>query len=918
MKYFSKIVLFILMTIGFPLSVSALKIAKTTCELSVDPLTVSVDKPRFGWQLQSSVIGDKQTAYELVVSSESAKSAGDIWKSGKIKSDNSQFVYYAGTKPLEKGKSYRWQVRVWDAKGKASEWSAAANFSLAPDDVFLDAKWIGAITKADAHLPIGQSFHLPSLKKKENLDIFNAIDSLALRSILLRKIVNTASSIRKATVYISGLGHYQLTINGKKVGESEFAPLWSDYGKTVYYNIYRVDTLLTKGNNALGVILGNGFYNAVGNRYHKLWRSYGPPTLFFKMVVEYADGSSKTIYSDKSWKYSLSPITFNDIYGGESYDACLEQEGWNKPGFDDKAWRPVVLQEAPEGRLTAQTAPPVIIHKQYGIKEMTHPSDSVYILNMGQNLSGFPTIKVKGKRGQTIRMYVAELLDKNGNVNQKRSGAPFYFEYTLKGSDEEEWHPLFSYYGYQYIRVEGADVLTSPKGSALPLITDVKSNFVYNSASETGTFECSNEIFTRAHWLINNSIKSNFQAVMTDCPHREKLGWIEEVHLNGPGLMFNYDMSTFFPKVLRDMSDAQRPDGLVPSICPEYVVFGGDFSDSPEWGCASVVVPWMYYEYYGDPSMISRYYGMMKKYVDYLGTKAKDHILSYGLGDWYDYGEKPAGYSQNSSIAISATSHYYFSALLVDKAAKLLGDKVDIEKYGQLVGDIKTAYNKRFFNTQTKQYDTGSQFANAVSIYLDLVESQNKQGVLDNLVADIRNHGTRLTTGDVGNRYLFQVLANNGLNELMYKMVNHYDAPGYGFQLQYGLTTLTEQWDPRKGNSWNHFMMGQIEEWFFRTLAGINPDMDCPGFKHIIIKPVPVGDMTSVHATHESLYGTIDVEWHKTDNQFELNIRIPVNSTATVILPGHSSSVMVNGKQVKIENDKLPVGSGEYKITATK
>jgi hypothetical protein len=902
-----------------PFLASAITVSKTTCEMTVNPIAVTTTTPRFGWQLQSVVNDDRQTAYELVVTPESNKTV--VWQSGKVKSDASQLIGYAGKSLLEKGKTYSWKVRVWDIKGKASAWSTPARFSIVPTDDFFDAEWIGAVTKANSHLPIGKSYHVPSKKSPENVAMLKNLDSMALRSIMLRKDFQSKAVVKKATVYVSGLGHYQLSINGKKVGNSEFAPLWSDYSKTVYYNTYDVSDRIQKGENAIGVILGNGFYNTISTRYSKLWRTYGPPTLFFKMVVEYADGRKETVRSDKSWKYALSPITFNNIYGGEDYDATQEQPGWNRACFNDANWRPVVLQEAPEGKLTVQTAPPVSVNKQFGIKELKHLSDSVYVLDMGQNLSGFPSIKIRGKKGQTVRLWVGEMLDKEGKVSQKRTGAPYYFQYTLKGGDEETWQPMFSFYGYQYIQVEGADVSTSPVGSTLPLITDIKSNFVYSSAAEVGTFECSNEIFTKTHWLINNAIKSNFQGVMTDCPQREKLGWLEELHLNGPGLLMNYDMSTMFPKILQDMSDAQHADGLVPSICPEYVRFAehfaADFADSPEWGCASIVVPWMYYWHYGDPALIRNYYSVMTRYVDYLGTKANGHILSHGLGDWYDYGVKPAGYSQNSSIAISATSHYYLSAMMVAKAAAMLGIAQDTLKYGQLMRDIKKAYNDRFFNKSNRQYDIGSQFANSVSLYLGLVEPQYRQAVLKNLTDDIAWHGDRLTTGDIGNRYLFQTLADNGLNELMYKMVNHYDAPGYGFQLKYGLTTLTEQWDPRKGNSWNHFMMGQIEEWFFKTLAGIRYDEKQPGFKHILLQPTPVGDLKNVSASTETLYGKVAVAWTKTEKQFNLKVTIPVNTTTTVTLPFTASSVRVNGKAEVVNDNVIELGSGKWVIEET-
>jgi hypothetical protein len=529
---------------------------------------------------------------------------------------------------------------------------------------------------------------------------------------------------------------------------------------------------------------------------------------------------------------------------------------------------------------------------------------------MGQNLSGFPTIKVKGKKGQTIRVWVAEGLNEDGTIAQGRSGKPYYYDYTLKGKGTEEWTPKFSFYGFQYIQIENINYKDA-KNKELPTVVDLKSNFIYNSAGEAGSFACSNEIFNKTHELINNSIKSNFQSVFTDCPQREKLGWLEEIHLNGPGLMFNYNLQTFIPATMQNISDSQRDNGLIPTIVPEYVVFGGDFTDSPEWGVTGVILPWMYYEYYGDASLLEKYYPVMKKYVDYLETKSTNHIVSHGLGDWYDYGTHAAGYSKNSPIALSATSHYFYGASLVAKAAKLLNKTDDISKYETLALDIKNAFNKEFFNPETKQYGTNSQFSNAVPVFMDIVEPQYKQAVMQNLIADIKAKGDRLTTGDVGNRYLFQALAQNGENETMYKMHNHYDAPGYGFQIKFGLTTLTEQWDPRKGNSWNHFMLGQIEEWFYQSLAGIKSDPKNPGFRHFFIQPEVVGDMTFAKADYQSVYGKIVSSWEKKAGKFILQVEIPVNTSATIKLPvAKDTEIKVNGKVTK----NLRFGSGKYTI----
>ena len=894
------------------------EIVSTSCELDANPVGVTNLNPRFGWQLSSSMLGDEQSAYEIMVSPHEdaiVRSDGDWWHTKKVVSSQSQFVRYEG-KDLLPGVRYYWKVRVWDKKGSVSLWSKIGYWEMAPK-ILENVKWIGAISKQDSKLPQGRNYHSPSLKNKALSEMWNGIDTLAMRSILLRKSFGIDKKIKRATVCVSGLGHYEMHINGKKIGDSEFTPYWSDYDKTVYYNIYHIDSVLTTGSNVVGVMLGNGFYNVVGNRYRKLWVSFGPPTLFLQMNIEYADGTKQVLRSDESWRWKESPITFNCLFGGEDYDATLEQSGWDTPIFNDNNWKQVVLQEPPKCILRPQQGPPIKVMKQYSVQRVTQPVAGTQVFDMGQNLAGFPSIRLKGKRGQKIKILVGELLTDEGVVNQKRSGGPYYHTYTLRGDSIEEWHPRFSYYGFQFIQIEGADY-QSGSGNVVPVVTDVKSNFVYNSARETGSFECSNELFNRTHLLINNAVKSNWQSVFTDCPHREKLGWIEETYLNGPGLLSTYNLRTFIPKVMQDMEDGQKANGLVPNIAPEYVVFGGDFTDSPEWGVASIVLPWMYFDYYGDTTLIRQHYPMMKKYVDYLTSRSDTFIVSHGLGDWYDYGEHAAGYSKNSPIALSATAHYYFGALQLSKAAGLLGNADDERFYRTLCNDIKAAYNKTFFNEGTRQYGTGSQYSNAVSLFLELVDPRFEKEVLSNLVADVRAHGNRLTTGDVGNRYLYNVLAKNGYNDVMYLMHNHTDPPGYGFQVKMGLTTLTEQWDPRKGNSWNHFMMGQIDEWFYTSLAGISPMK--PGFKEIKIQPEPVADLTYARAKVNTSYGDVKVSWTKSANVFEMTVDIPVNATAALVLPFESVVTRINNSKVKkVEQDsdgrpKLRVGSGRYTV----
>jgi alpha-L-rhamnosidase len=834
--------------------------------LAINPranlVTTSSYTFNFGWQILSDKNDIHQTAYQIELYSELSPDK-KIWDSGKVISNQSQGVKPEFDKLVKPGIKYQWRVRVWDNNDNVSNWSEMCYFRYPPKNIENNANWIGAIRRENSNIPTGRTYHGLSISSEAGKK-WQETHPLSKRSIYLRREFNNDKKVKDAIIYISGLGHYELTLNGEKLGESQFDPMWSDYDKTIYYNSFDVTNLL-EDNNAIGVLLGNGFYNQQGGRYVKMQVSFGPPTLFFKMNITYEDGTIKEIVSDKSWKYSLSPIVFNDMYGGEDYDARLEQKGWDNYNFDDSHWMPVVVQEAPKGKLTPQTTYPIKSMEKFPAESVKRVSNS-YVYDMGQNLSGFPNIKVKGNKGDKIRLILGENIYEDGSVNQSQSGSPYYFEYILKGGEEEIWQPRFSFYGYRYIQVDGAK---PPKDSEIsvninderdiPEILNIESLFVYNSNPQTSTFNCSNEIFNNTHRLIVNAMKSNMQAVFTDCPHREKLGWLEQVHLNGPGLFYNFDLTTFAPKIMQDIRDSQLPNGLVPDIAPEYVIFEGGFRDSPEWGSTSVILPFMYYQFYGDNSLIIEYYDVMKRYVDYLTSTADNHIVSHGLGDWCDYREdKPYGVSHNTPVPLSATTHYYMVVDYLLQAAEITGNEEDIIHYTKLRSNVKDAFNKKFFDVDNMYYGTGSQASNAMPLFAGLVDSQNREAVLNNLVKNIEERGFRLSTGDVGNRYLFQTLADNGLNEIMYKMHNHEEVPGYGFQLQFGATTLTELWDPRAGASWNHFMMGQIEEWFFKSLAGIRSEENS-GFKEIIIAPKPVGDLKFVEASYETLYGKIMV-----------------------------------------------------------
>ena len=769
-----------------------------------------------------------------------------------------------------------------------SHWS----FSAAQGDYFGGAKWIGAITRQQANIPEGRTYQGSVLK--ETRQQWAAADTLSRRSIILRHSFRPFKAVSKAELRICGLGFYELTLNGQKVGTSEFAPHWSDYDKTVFFNTYDITQQLRDDENEFRVLLGNGFYNEQGGRYHKLKISFGPPTLLFLLYVTYTDDTRERLVSDASWQWALSPVTFNSIYGGEDYDARLEALPTATSPLDgEERWHPVVLQEGPKGQLIPQMAKPMRIMEHYSIKqELRRQGDTLLILDMGQNLSGYPEITVKGHRGQQLKLTPGETLTDEGLVNQKQTGRPHYYIYTLKGDTTEMWHPHFSYYSFRYLQVEGD----------LNVLQDVQSCFVYNSAGRTGTFECSNPLINDTHRLIDRAIRSNWQSVWTDCPAREKLGWLEQDWLNGEALVYNYDARSMIAQTMRQIADAQHADGSMPEIAPEYTQFTGSwarpFQESPEWGGAIIALPTLYWLHYGSLDLAQEYYPAMKRYLEYLATQDSCFILRQGLGDWYDYGPGRAGFSQNTPMPLVATAHYYQWTCYLYLLAKHLGHRADADLLNVRADSIRKAFNREFYDAKRKTYGTGSQCSLALPLYLQLVPEQDRQAVLRNLVNDIHRHGDRLTTGDIGNRYLFYTLAQNGQRELLYKMLNHYEVPGYGYQIKKGQTTLTEQWNPEHGASMNHFMMAHIENLLIPDLLGIQRHGDL-----IEIRPHPVGDLTWCKGSTQSAFGEVKVSWKITGHRFLLDIDLPPEGFADVYFPYSDRAESIRGGHHHFEEE---------------
>lgn len=887
-----KNILALLLCVAATVANAKINITKLTCELR-EGFVVTSSTPRLGWQMTAEDTQEKQTAYQIRVFS--AITGKTVLDTRRIESSQSQLIPVT----LSNG-FYNWQVRVWDRNGKPSAWSKKADFAIQDNETaFGNAQWVGAITKADAKTPEGRIYTGRALQQAR--EQWNAADPLSRRSIYVAKTFSAKKKIKHAVMNVCGLGFSEVRVNGERIYDSEFGPLWSDYDKSVFYNTYDVTELLKDNGRKpvnIEVLLGNGFYNEQGGRYHKLRISFGPPTLKMCIKVTYADGSAENIITDRTWQYSPSELVFNSLYGGEDYDARIERE-----------WKPVVIQEGPKGMLRPQMAPPVKVMERYNpvscdfltaderqkaekiAKHVLPPG--TFVLDMGQNLAGVPEISVKGKPGQTVKVYVSETLTPEGACNQRMTGRQHYYAYTIKGTGVETYRPRFSYYGFRYIQIEGANLSKELAGSlgvsdkaqydsSLPELTGVQSCFVHNSAKKVSEFQCSNELVNKTHELIDKATRSNMQSVFTDCPHREKLGWLEQDWLNGPGLFMNYDLTGFAVQTVRNIADAQRPNGSVPTTAPEYVVFEGPgmdvFAESPEWGGTFIMMPWMYYQYYGDDSLLKQYYPLMKKYVDYLASVDSCGILKQGLGDWYDYGDFRSGFSRNTSVPLVSTAHHYRWNHMMSQIAEHLGKQNDAKELAGRSETIKKAWQKEFglcINGIGTNDMLRSQTGMAIALDLHLIDAADRQMVLDSLIADINRHGCRLTTGDVGNRYLYEVLCEENKQEVLYKMLNHYDVPGYGFQIKQGMTTLTEQWDPANGSSMNHFMMGQIDGFHFTSLAGIN----ILG-SHVVFSPQPVKDMKWVKASTETPYGKVAIEWTQDDHgKINAKYTVPMGMT---------------------------------------
>ena len=834
------------------------------CEHLENPIGIDAPKPRLSWRMESDERGQRQTAYQVLVASSLAElkaGRGDLWDSGRVDSDETVRIYYAG-RPLASRQQCFWNVWVWDQSGRKSE-SPAARWEMGLLEASdWQAKWIGRTT-----------------------------DTNVTSAPLLRRAFRLEGVVRQARAYVCGLGYFEFYLNGQRVGDHWLDPGYTRYDRRLLYLTFDVTGLLKRGENALGAMLGNGWFNVPNKAawdFDKApWRA--APRLLCQLEVEFTDGRKAVIASDTDWKCADGPILYNTIYSGEIYDARCERPGWDKPAFNDSGWEPVLAVEAPAGQLSAQMMPAIETDRVLSPANITSPAGGVYVLDFGQNLSGHAELKVRGPAGTRIEMKYAERLGTNGCVDQAaiaqhvlRYGSNQLFQtdaYILKGQGSETWHSRFSYYGFRYLQVTGLP--------QRPTRDTLRAVFFHSAVPVTGHFECSNPLLNRIWEAARWSYLGNLQGIPTDCPHREKNGWTGDAHLAAEQAMFNFFPEAVYTKWLRDLADEQRPDGRLPGIVPTGG-WGYQWGNGPAWDSAFLLIPYYQYVYYGDSESFRRHYDGMKRYVDYLTSRAHDSIVNIGLNDW-------APWKTKTDAAITDTAYYYVDSGIVALAARLLGKAEDARRYEELAASIKQAFNAKFYHSDTGLYDNGGQTALSCALYQGLVERENQARVLSNLVAAVERSNGHIDTGILGAKYLLNTLADHGRADVACRIASQRDLPSWGWWLEQGATTLWEDW--RGDSSRFHIMYGDIAAWFYKALCGINPEPATPGFKHFLIRPNIVGGLTSARGEYDSIRGKIVSDWRVVNGELRMTVSVPANTSATVSLPVSDATRVREGGQ---------------------
>ena len=850
-------------TPGAPLTVKNLR-----CEYKADPIGMDVGKPRLSWELENQERSVLETSYEIrVAQSEADLAKGKLlWDSGRQLSEASVQVEYGGP-ALESRRIYYWQVRVQDNHGHLSDWSQPAHWEMgllvATD---WKAKWI-----------------TPDLLEDE---------TKSNPAPLLRTEFSIDKKVERARLYATAMGLYEMSLNGKRVGDEYFTPGWTSFDFRYQYQTYDVTSSLKNGANCLAAMLGDGWF-----RGRVAWddkrNSYGKKlALLAQLVITYKDGAQQIVGTDDRWKSATGAVLESDIYNGETYDARLEQPGWNEAGFDHKNWRSVTVLPPPKAKLVAPAGPPVKAMEQITpVKVLKTPGGDT-VLDMGQNMVGWIHFRLSAPAGTVITLRHAEVLDKTGNFyTANLRSAKQTIRYTAKGQGTETFQPHFTFQGFRYVSVRGWPGEVNPG--------DFTGMVVHSAMSRTGTFETSNPLLNQLQHNIVWGQKGNFLDVPTDCPQRdERLGWTGDAQVFASTASFNHDTAAFYTKWLSDVALDQEDDGAVPFVIPNVLSHQTRMGSaaSAGWADVAVIVPWVVYQSYGDKRILEEQYPSMKAWVEYMRRQAGEKYIwknGFSFGDWLAFATTNADYpGATTDKDLLQTAYFARSTALLAKTSYVLGKKEEAAEYATLEEKIVSAFQKEFV-TPNGRLSSNTQTAYALALEFDLLPQEQRPAAAARLAEDINKFG-HLTTGFLGTPVLCRALSDYGYLDLAYMLLNRTEYPSWLYPVMKDATTIWERWDGIKPdgsfqdpgmNSFNHYAYGAIGEWMYRVVAGIELDEGHPGYKHISIQPQPGGGLTFANASVESMYGRIASGWKIADHKFTLNIQVPPNTTATVRLP---------------------------------
>ncbi|MBD8489913.1 family 78 glycoside hydrolase catalytic domain [Echinicola sp. CAU 1574] len=875
----------------FTIAKPALSQKALRCEYLENPIGLDTPMPRITWQLDDDRQGAEQTAFRVTVNKDSIALKNNldlIWDTGKTFGDRQMITY--GGEELEPFTTYFWAVETWDKDGKSLGLSKVASFETGMMKV---KNWQGA------WISDGQG------KEVKPAPYF-------------RKSFNASKKIKKARAYIAVGGLYELSINGQRIGNHQLDPVYTRFDRRLLYVTHDVTNALQEGENAIGVLLGNGWYNhqstAVWFFDKAPWRNR--PTFCMDLRITYEDGTVETIATGKEWKTDLSPLIFNSIYTAEHYDARLQQPGWDKPGFDDSQWKGVIYRSAPAQNITAQAMPPIRHNVEIAAKSVNKINDSTYVFDLGRNIAGVSEIRVKGEAGTEIRLKHGERLADNGRVDMSNidvhyrptdDSDPFQTDiFILKGEGEETFVPKFNYKGFQYVEVTSNQPLVLSKES-------LKGYFMHSDVSKVGMVKSSNPTLDAIWSATNNAYLSNLFGYPTDCPQREKNGWTGDAHIAIETGLYSFDGIKVYEKWMDDHRDEQQPNGVLPSIIPTSG-WGYEWGNGPDWTSTICLIPWNIYLFYGDQRVLEENYEAMKKYVDHITEISPSGLTTWGLGDWVPVKSK-------SPVEFTSSAYYYVDANILAKVAALLGHDDEAEQYSALSKKIKNTVNDKYLNKETGIYGSGYQTELSVALHWGLVPDDMKELVAKNLAERVAADNFHLDVGLLGTKSILNALSENGYANEAYQIAAQETYPSWGWWIVNGATTLYENWDIESQNdiSLNHIMFGEIGAWIYKGLGGIKPDPNNPGFRNVLLEPHFVKGLEEFEATHQGPYGEIRSSWKKTKKgMVSYMIEIPANSTASLILP-ISAKFKANTqfKQTKDESGSKVVyelSSGSYEL----